>query len=100
MLTFSRRPLFSLALCLVGYHASAGVSDSTQIPTVTEKTAGMQKLPGYFNLYWDCQARQIEQFEKDPKKMNLTPLAELPMARRSERSTIGMNRSDFHVHPA
>jgi len=24
-----------------------------QVPTISQKTAGMQLLPGYFNLYWD-----------------------------------------------
>ena len=29
--------------------------ETTQIPTIAEKTAGAQKLPGYFNLYWDAK---------------------------------------------
>jgi hypothetical protein len=36
--------------------ADAGV---TNIPTITEKTAGMQKLPGYFNIYWDAKQGKI-----------------------------------------
>src|SRR5215510_11588722 len=30
-----------------------------QMPTIGEKTAGMQKLPGYFNLYWDAKAGKL-----------------------------------------
>ena len=68
MLKFSSWSLFSLALCLVGYHASAGVSDSTQIPTVTEKTAGMQKPSGYFNLYWDAKQGKSSSLRKIQRK--------------------------------
>ena len=31
----------------------------TNMPTITEKTAGMQKLPGYFNLYWDAKQGKL-----------------------------------------
>jgi len=30
-----------------------------QMPTIGEKTAGMQKLPGYFNLYWDAKQGKL-----------------------------------------
>src|SRR5215475_2595412 len=30
-----------------------------QVPTIGEKTAGMQKLPGYFNLYWDAKQGKL-----------------------------------------
>jgi len=29
------------------------------MPTIAEKTAGMQKLPGYFNLYWDAKQGKL-----------------------------------------
>jgi hypothetical protein len=35
------------SICLAA-HPDAG-----QTPTIAEKTAGAQKFPGYFNLYWD-----------------------------------------------
>src|SRR5947207_8302498 len=31
----------------------------TNMPTITEKTAGMQKLRGYFNLYWDAKQGKL-----------------------------------------
>src|SRR5256885_2113168 len=30
------------------------MTQTPQVPTVAQKTAGMQPLPGYFNLYWDA----------------------------------------------
>jgi len=30
-----------------------------QVPTIGEKTAGMQKLAGYFNLYWDAKQGKL-----------------------------------------
>jgi len=33
--------------------------DVTKTPTITEKTAGAEKLPGYFNLYWDPQQGKL-----------------------------------------
>src|SRR5215471_2983421 len=30
-----------------------------QMPTIAEKTAGMQKLPGYFNLFWDAKQGKL-----------------------------------------
>ena len=32
---------------------------SAQTPTIGEKAAGMQKLPGYFNLYWDAKQGKL-----------------------------------------
>jgi hypothetical protein len=92
-------------LACVAADRVAAHSDSAQIPTIVEKTAGMEKFAGYFNLYWDAKqgklkdwlnspaggtqvisdqahiffaAKQIEQFEKDPKLINVTPPAEPP----------------------
>jgi len=33
--------------------------DVTKTPTITEKTAGAEKLSGYFNLYWDAQEGKL-----------------------------------------
>jgi hypothetical protein len=41
-----------LLVCLVSGSAAAR-SETPQTPTIAEKTAGAQRLPGYFNLYWD-----------------------------------------------
>jgi len=34
-------------------------ADSARLPTIAEKTAAMQKLPGYFNLYWDARQGKL-----------------------------------------
>jgi hypothetical protein len=44
----------SLAICLLAESVRA-YPDSTPTPTIAEKTAGAQKLAGYFNLYWDAK---------------------------------------------
>ncbi|HEX4544144.1 MAG TPA: DUF5117 domain-containing protein, partial [Candidatus Acidoferrum sp.] len=58
MLKRSRLLLLPLLLCLAGHRAAAG-PETTQTPTITDKTAGMQKLPGYFNLYWDAKLGKL-----------------------------------------
>ena len=58
MLKLSRWSLFVFAASLLAGSAAAR-SDSTQTPTITEKTAGTQKLPGYFNLYWDAKQGKL-----------------------------------------
>ena len=32
---------------------------ATETPTIAEKTAGIAKLPGYFNLYWDAKQGKL-----------------------------------------
>src|SRR5215472_10388952 len=32
---------------------------ATEMPTIAEKTAGIAKLPGYFNLYWDAKQGKL-----------------------------------------
>jgi hypothetical protein len=34
-------------------------TETGQTPTIAEKTAGAQKLPGYFNLYWDAKQGKL-----------------------------------------
>ena len=46
--------LFSTSLPAAESHA-----DSASLPTIAEKTAGMQKLPGYFNLDWDAKQGKL-----------------------------------------
>src|SRR6202521_3441112 len=45
--------LLLLAVALEAPHAAWGGVETSQAPTITEKTAAAQKLAGYFNLYWD-----------------------------------------------
>ena len=37
----------------------AAPADTPATPSVAEKTAGMQKLEGYFNLYWDAKQGKL-----------------------------------------
>src|SRR2546423_10354776 len=43
--------------------AASGVAaarpETPQTSTIAEKTAGAQKLPGYFNLYWDAKQGKL-----------------------------------------
>jgi uncharacterized protein DUF4953/uncharacterized protein DUF5117 len=34
-------------------------AETGQTPTIAEKTAGTQKFPGYFNLYWDAKQGKL-----------------------------------------
>src|SRR5436309_12907296 len=34
-------------------------AETPQTPTIAEKTAAAQKLPGYFNLYWDAKLGKL-----------------------------------------
>src|SRR5439155_288713 len=38
---------------------SASFADEKAAATIAEKTAGAQKLAGYFNLYWDAKAGKL-----------------------------------------
>lgn len=58
MLKHWRNLLFLTAVLAVP-HAACGWPDAAQTPTIAEKTAGAQKLPGYFNLYWDAQQGKL-----------------------------------------
>jgi hypothetical protein len=40
-------------------NADAGADDPKAPSTIAEKTAGAQKLAGYFNLYWDAKAGKL-----------------------------------------
>ena len=39
--------------------AAAAPGDDKKTPTIAEKTAGTEKLGGYFNLYWDAKAGKL-----------------------------------------
>jgi uncharacterized protein DUF4953/uncharacterized protein DUF5117 len=65
MSNVSRRFLFLLAVVALisatrPATAKNGADDAPQQPaTITAKTANAQKLPGYFNLYWDAKAGKL-----------------------------------------
>ena len=44
---------------LAGSDAAAARRETPQPPTIAEKTAGAQKLAGYFNLYWDAKQGKL-----------------------------------------
>jgi hypothetical protein len=56
---------YSRAVCLIlasQMAAIVGVAarpDTSQPATIAEKTASTQKLPGYFNLYWDAKQGKL-----------------------------------------
>src|ERR1700730_1835600 len=58
MSKLSRCLLLCLAACLAAGRVGAH-PDSTTTPTITEKIAGTEKLPGYFNLYWDAKQGRL-----------------------------------------
>jgi hypothetical protein len=58
MLKASRHFFVLCLLCLPSICLAAR-PDAAQTPTIGEKTAGAQKLPGYFNLYWDAKQGKL-----------------------------------------
>ena len=54
------RAVFLLAFTLFAIGAVPAARPDTAAPaTISEKTAGAQKLPGYFNLYWDAKQGKL-----------------------------------------
>jgi Met-zincin/Domain of unknown function (DUF5117) len=51
--------LLLMTAALTAPHAAWARSETGQTPTIAEKTAGAQKLPGYFNLYWDAKQGKL-----------------------------------------
>jgi len=47
-----RTPLLALFVCLVASHAAA----QAPLPSIDDKVKGLEKLDGFFPLYWDSQA--------------------------------------------
>jgi hypothetical protein len=54
----SRSVLVMLLSCMT-FIGTAARPEANPMPTITEKTAGMQKLAGYFNLYWDAKQGKL-----------------------------------------
>ena len=48
-----------MGAALVGPHVTCGRAETGQTLTIAEKTAGAQKLTGYFNLYWDAKQGKL-----------------------------------------
>src|SRR5216683_877062 len=51
--------LLLMTVALAAPDAAWGGPETPQTPTIAEKTAGAQKFPGYFNLYWDAQQGKL-----------------------------------------
>src|SRR5260370_20008327 len=51
--------LLFMTAALTVPHAAWGLPETAQTPTIAEKTAVAQKLPGYFNLYWDAKQGKL-----------------------------------------
>jgi hypothetical protein len=51
--------LFALVLPVVAPRVTLAADDASQTATITAKTANAEKLPGYFNLYWDAKQGQL-----------------------------------------
>jgi uncharacterized protein DUF4953/uncharacterized protein DUF5117 len=48
-----------MAAAIAAPHVAWAGPETPQAATIAEKTAGMQKLPGYFNLYWDAKQGKL-----------------------------------------
>src|ERR1700704_4418861 len=51
--------LLMMTVVLAMPHGAWGRAETGQTPTIEEKTAGAQKLAGYFNLYWDAKQGKL-----------------------------------------
>ncbi len=54
-----KHQLFSIVLASLLISFAATAAETTPSPSIADKTAGMQKLPGYFNLYWDAKQGKL-----------------------------------------
>jgi hypothetical protein len=55
----STAKILLVCLCAASFVAAASRSDSGQISTIAEKTAGAQQILGYFPLYWDAKQGKL-----------------------------------------
>jgi len=51
--------LLLMVVVFVAPHGAWGRAETGQAATIAEKTAGAQKLAGYFNLYWDAKQGKL-----------------------------------------
>src|SRR3984893_17245739 len=59
MKKYCRAVLLVLALQMVWIGSVGALPDASQPATIAEKTANTQKMPGYFNLYWDAKQAKL-----------------------------------------
>ncbi len=53
------RCLFALCFLCLPSICLAASPDASKTPTISEKTAGAEKFPGYFNFYWDAKQGKL-----------------------------------------
>jgi hypothetical protein len=80
-------------LCLTSRSIVAG-PDAAQTPTIAEKTAGAQKFPGYFNLYWDAKQGKLW-LEIDVRKWNTEFLYQTGLPAGVGSNDIGLDRGQL-----
>jgi hypothetical protein len=51
--------LFLLGFLCLPFAGIAANPDAAETPTIAAKTAGAEKFPGYFNLYWDAKQGKL-----------------------------------------
>ena len=51
--------LFALAVLASTCAGRSAGDEAKKIPTIAEKTLGAEKMPGYFNLYWDAKQGKL-----------------------------------------
>ena len=66
--------------------------ESKSLPTIAQKTGGMQAMPGYFNLYWDARAGKVW-LEID--KFDSEFLYVVSLAAGVGSNDIGLDRGEF-----
>ncbi len=94
-----RRATLLIAIVLIAATLSAqaqkppvGADAPKPLPTIAEKTEGMQKFPGYFNFYWDSRAGKIW-LEIDKWNIEFLYLESLPAGVGS--NDIGLDRGQL-----
>ncbi len=93
MLKAFRSWLVLFLLCLPSICLAAH-PDASQTPTIAEKTAGAQKLPGYFNLYWDAKQGKLW-LEIDAKKWGTEFLYQTGLPAGIGSNDIGLDRGQL-----
>ncbi|HJX97171.1 MAG TPA: DUF5118 domain-containing protein, partial [Candidatus Acidoferrum sp.] len=89
----------SWCLLLLGFLCSpftavAAIRDAAQTPTIAEKIAGAQKLPGYFNLYWDAKQGKLW-LEIEAKKWGTEFLYQTGLPAGIGSNDIGLDRGQL-----
>jgi len=90
-----KRLIFLLSIFLLSSPmllAQGRSSSDAKTPTITEKVAGMEKLPGYFPFYWDAKAGKVW-LEIDKGKSEFLYVESLPAGIGS--NDLGLDRGQL-----